>query len=92
MELNTAYQKLYPDRTLKDIQIDIINNLIKGNDTLAILATGYGKSICYQLPFVYLNKTVIVISPLIALMEDQQMNLQKIGIPSICMNSKKYSN
>jgi Werner syndrome ATP-dependent helicase len=87
MELNTAYQKLYPDRTLKDIQIDIINNLIKGNDTLAILATGYGKSICYQLPFVYLNKTVIVISPLIALMEDQQMNLQKIGIPSICMNS-----
>lgn len=87
MDINNIYKKLYPDRELKNLQIEIIKNLICGNDVVAILATGYGKSICYQLPFLYFNKTVIVVSPLIALMEDQQMNLQKIGIPSVCFNS-----
>ena len=87
-ELNELYQTIYPDRTLKDLQINIISKLLKGKDVVAILATGYGKSICYQLPYLYFkNKNVIVVSPLIALMEDQQINLEKIGIPSICFNS-----
>lgn len=87
MNINNIYQKIYPNRQLKDLQIEIINNILSGNDVVAILATGYGKSICYQMPFLALNKTVIVISPLIALMEDQQLSLEKVGIPSICMNS-----
>jgi len=87
MEINTLYKNIYPDRNLKQLQIDVIKNLISGNDVLAILATGYGKSICYQLPFLYFHKCVIVVSPLIALMEDQQINLNKIGIPSVCFNS-----
>ena len=87
MDLNILYQQFYPGRVLKDLQISIIQNLIKGNDVVGILATGYGKSICYQLPYAYFNKTIIVISPLIALMDDQQISLNKIGIPSICMNS-----
>ena len=87
--LNNLYKTLYPDRNLKPLQVEILENLINGQDTLAILATGAGKSICFQLPFLYFNKTksVIVISPLIALMEDQQINLNKIGIPSVCFNS-----
>ena len=87
MNIDNLYKTLYPDRTLKDLQIDIIQNLINGNDVVAILATGYGKSICYQLPYLYFKKNIIVVSPLIALMEDQQMNLEKMGIPSICFNS-----
>ena len=87
MDLNSIYKKIYPDRQLKDLQIEIINNLLLGKDVVAILATGYGKSICYQMPFLALNKSVIVVSPLIALMEDQQLSLEKVGIPSICMNS-----
>ena len=90
-QLNELYRTLYPDRTLKPLQIQILQNLISGKDTVAILATGAGKSICYQLPYLYYKKTVIVISPLIALMEDQQINLQKIGIPSLCFNSNMSS-
>jgi Werner syndrome ATP-dependent helicase len=87
MEINSIYKKLYPDRNLKDLQLHIIYNLLNGKDVVAILATGYGKSICYQLPFLFFNKCVIVVSPLIALMEDQKINLENLGIPCICMNS-----
>ena len=85
--LNILYQTLYSDRVLKDLQLEIIKNLIIGNDVIAILATGFGKSICYQLPMLYFKKNVIVISPLIALMEDQQHNLNKLNIQSVCLNS-----
>lgn len=91
LKLNNLYKELYPDRCLKDIQLDVISNLILGNDVLAILATGYGKSICYQLPFLYHKKCIIIVSPLIALMEDQHINLNKIGIPSVCFNSNMSS-
>lgn len=52
-------------------QEEIINNIIKGRDCLAILATGAGKSICYQIPALMLQNITIVISPLISLMKDQ---------------------
>lgn len=63
-------------------QLDIMNAVINGKDALAVLPTGGGKSLCYQLPAVYLNKLVIVVSPLIALMKDQVESLQKKGIPA----------
>ena len=87
--LNTLYKTLFPDRTLKPLQVQIIEYLINGHDTLAVLATGAGKSICYQLQYLYNNrkKSIIVVSPLIALMEDQHINLSKMGIPSLCFNS-----
>lgn len=87
--LNTTYKSIFPNNCLKDLQLEILTNLLNGIDVVAILMTGYGKSICYQLPFIYYNatKSIIVISPLIALMEDQQINLNKINIPSICFNS-----
>ena len=86
-DINDVYKTLYPDRNLKDLQLQIIYNLLNGKDVIALLATGYGKSICYQLPFIITGKCVIVISPLIALMEDQMINLNKVNIPSICFNS-----
>lgn len=68
-------------------QKEIISEIITGNDVLAVLPTGGGKSLCYQYPAVYLNKLVIVISPLIALMKDQVYSLQKRGIPAGCLHS-----
>jgi len=85
--MNSVLKKYFGYDKLKDKQEEIIDNLLKGNDTIGILATGYGKSICYQLPFLMTKKTVIVISPLISLMEDQFNKLKSLDIQVYCLNS-----
>ncbi len=64
----------------RPLQEEIVDNLIYGHDTLAILSTGGGKSICFQVPGIARDGICLVISPLIALMQDQVQNLQKRGI------------
>jgi RecQ family ATP-dependent DNA helicase len=71
----------------KKRQYEIINNIINGYDVCAILPTGYGKSLTFQIPSLYLDKPTIVVSPLISLMDDQRLNLDKLGIKSCCFNS-----
>lgn len=68
-------------------QNEIIDAVLKRKDVLAVLPTGGGKSLCYQYPAVHFQKLVIVISPLIALMKDQVMAMQKLGIPAGCLHS-----
>lgn len=68
-------------------QLDIINSILKGNDTLAILPTGGGKSICYQIPALIFEGTTIVVSPLISLMKDQVDALSTRKIPATFINS-----
>jgi len=68
-------------------QKEIIESILSGKDTLAILATGGGKSLCYQLPALYLGGLTLVISPLISLMKDQVDDLNERGIPSAAFNS-----
>ncbi|MGZ3769014.1 MAG: RecQ family ATP-dependent DNA helicase [Bdellovibrio sp.] len=68
-------------------QKEIIEAVLAKQDVLAVLPTGGGKSLCYQYPAVYSQKLVIVISPLIALMKDQVMALNKLGIPAGCLHS-----
>ena len=72
---------------LKDLQFEIINNIMEGNDVVSLLPTSYGKSICYQMPYLITKKNVIVVSPLISLMEDQTRELNNKNINSICLNS-----
>lgn len=68
-------------------QREIISSVLEGRDVLAVLPTGGGKSLCYQLPAVHLDKLAIVVSPLIALMKDQVASLTRMGIPAGALHS-----
>jgi ATP-dependent DNA helicase RecQ len=65
----------------------IINDVLQGKDVLAIMSTGAGKSICYQIPGLLLDGTCLVISPLIALMKDQVFGLMRRGISAVALYS-----
>jgi ATP-dependent DNA helicase RecQ len=65
----------------------VIRSIVEGHDTVAVMPTGAGKSLCYQLPALHLPGTTIVVSPLIALMKDQNDKLNELGVVSRQVNS-----
>src|SRR6478672_11787732 len=73
------------------MQERIIQSLLSGSDAAVVMPTGGGKSLCYQLPALVLGQTVVVISPLIALMQDQVAQLADMGIPAALLNSSQSS-
>jgi ATP-dependent DNA helicase RecQ len=71
----------------RPLQERIVRSLLAGRDACVVMPTGGGKSLCYQLPAVVSQKTAVVISPLIALMQDQATQLAQMGIPAAVLNS-----
>ena len=78
----------YGFNEFREYQKDIINDLLNGENTFAILPTGGGKSLLYQFPATYTGKLTIVVSPLISLMNDQCNYLNSKNINSACLNSE----
>lgn len=81
-------QKYWKHQSFRSPQEQIINAVVNNQNVLALLPTGAGKSLCFQIPTLLKDGICIVISPLIALMEDQVNSLQKKGIKAIALNSK----
>ena len=70
-------------------QQDIMDHLLGGENVLAVMPTGSGKSLCYQVPGIILDRLTVVISPLVALMDDQVSALQSLGVAAECIHSGK---
>lgn len=71
-------------------QVEILASVLSRKDTLAVLPTGGGKSLCYQLPALYQEGIVLVVSPLISLMKDQVNSLRSKGISGSCLHSNQH--
>ncbi|MCP3659009.1 MAG: DNA helicase RecQ [Bacteroidetes bacterium] len=80
-------QRVYGYTTFRGQQEQIINHLISGKNSFVLMPTGSGKSLCYQIPSLIRNGVGIIVSPLIALMQDQIDTLQQLGIKSAAINS-----
>jgi ATP-dependent DNA helicase RecQ len=85
--LHQTLQKYWGHSSFRPLQEDIIRSVIDGRDTLALLPTGGGKSVCFQLPAMIRGGLCLVVSPLIALMKDQVENLVKMGVSAHALYS-----
>jgi superfamily II DNA helicase RecQ len=86
-ELLATLRRYWGYTTFRPLQESIVGSLLGGHDTCVVMPTGGGKSLCYQLPAVMLGRTAVVVSPLIALMQDQSAQLAQMGIPAGVLNS-----
>lgn len=80
-------KKFYGYEDFRSGQAKVIKSLLSGKDTVAIMPTGAGKSICFQIPALLFSGITLVISPLISLMKDQVDSLKELGISAVYINS-----
>jgi len=85
--LQKTLHETFGIRQLRPGQHEVIENVLQGNNTLAIMPTGAGKSLCYQLPTLKLPGVTLVVSPLISLMKDQAGKLESAGVAAAEVNS-----
>ena len=86
-DLLTLLRRYWGYSTFRPLQERIVRSLLEGHDACVVMPTGGGKSLCYQLPAVASGGTAVVISPLIALMQDQAAQLAQMGIRAAVLNS-----
>lgn len=86
-KMNRTMREFFGIQNLRAGQEEVIRSIVGGRNTLAIMPTGAGKSLCYQLPALHLPGTTIIISPLISLMKDQVDKLEEAGIEATQFNS-----
>src|SRR5689334_11306001 len=86
-EVHRSLRSTFGFEQLRPGQAEVIRSVLSRRDTLAIMPTGAGKSLCYQLPALQLEGTTIVVSPLISLMKDQVDKLQARGVDALQLNS-----
>ena len=86
-KMRRTMRDVFGIRRLRPGQEDVIRSIVAGRNTLAIMPTGAGKSLCYQLPALHLRGTTVIVSPLISLMKDQVDKLEASGVEAIQVNS-----
>jgi len=88
----TILKQYFGYDTFRVGQEDVVQSILNKEDALAIMPTGAGKSLCYQIPALLMDGITLVISPLISLMQDQVQALKQVGIPSAYINSSLSQN
>ena len=86
-EIHEILKKYYGYDSFRPGQEEIINHILGGKDVAAIMPTGAGKSVCYQVPALAMRSITLVISPLISLMQDQVRTLLSVGVRAAYLNS-----
>ncbi|HYE14426.1 MAG TPA: DEAD/DEAH box helicase, partial [Pyrinomonadaceae bacterium] len=86
-EALAALRKFFGFEGFREGQREVIDAILAGHDTVVVMPTGGGKSLCYQLPALMKDGVTVVVSPLIALMKDQVDALQARGLPATFVNS-----
>lgn len=86
-QVQAQLRQVFGLRRLRPGQRDVIDRVLRGQSTLAVMPTGAGKSLCYQLPATLLDGITVVVSPLIALMQDQCDKLLQLGVAAVQLNS-----
>ncbi|MCZ7671647.1 MAG: RecQ family ATP-dependent DNA helicase [Chloroflexi bacterium] len=82
-----ALKEVFGYDEFRPLQPELINNVLQKRDSLAIMPTGSGKSICYQIPALLFPGLTVVVSPLISLMQDQVDQLREVGVTAVTLNS-----
>src|SRR5947209_16962921 len=86
-QLHTLIARHWGIRTLRPLQAEAMQAVLDGRDTLVVMPTGGGKSLCYQAPPLLRGETTVVVSPLIALMKDQVDGLRTSGVAATQIDS-----
>lgn len=82
-----ALRAVYGYRAFRGVQADAIDAALMSKDSIIVMATGGGKSLCYQIPAFVLGRTAVVVSPLVSLMADQVLALEARGVPAVFLGS-----
>src|SRR5215831_20370139 len=87
MDVSLLLRERFGFQEFRPAQKQVIDRVMAGENALAVMPTGSGKSLCYQLPALALPGITLVVSPLIALMKDQVDQLNRVGVPATVINS-----